>query len=316
MLNKLNKIQKLFSVAGYESDLTDYIKNEVENYCDECYKDKLGNVICHKKGKGEKVLINIPVSSDGMFISAITDSCYGKFKMVGKKFLPESLVGAPVKDISGNICGIIFGEKGEIKDTDNLYIDFGIYNKDELKIKVGDVLEPCKEFYKINKNIFGMDIARCAVVNAIIEIIKEIKSDYDLYFAFSVMDNIGFKGAKTASYITNPDICIVCSSSYTDCDDSNVALNKGTVVRIKDSHIIVNKGLRDMLIKKLSDKEIPYQIEVLTKEGLINNEIMYLNNGILTANLNLCVKGYKKQIECINEDDLLNFRKSIEEILK
>lgn len=314
MTNNIEKILSLFSVSGYEKNLTDYIMEETKKYADECYVDKLGNVIVNKKGKGDKILINVPISSNGIFITHITDDCKGKFKPIGK-LDAKKLTGLTVRCENGKKAGVIYSEAEEINNTDDLYIDFGVYDKEDLKVKVGDVLSFSSDCFPINDNIYGNDISRCALIHSALEIIKKIKSPYDLYFAFTVMDNIGFKGAKTAVFSINPDLCITCSSSFEDSKETMVKMSKGTVIRIKDSHIIVNKSLRDMLIKKLSDAGIPYQLEVLTKEGLLNNEVMYLNGGILTLNINLCAKGFKERTECINKSDLENYKKSLEMIL-
>lgn len=314
MIDKIAEILNLFSVSGYEKNLTDYIMEESKKYADECYLDKLGNVIIRKKGKGDKVLINVPVSSKGIFVTHITDDCKAKFKPIGKTDC-KKLTGLLVRDEKGRKAGVVYSDSEEINSIDDLYIDFGVYDKENLKVKIGDVLSYSSECYSINDNIFAYDVSRCAVIHSALELIKKIKSNYDLYFAFTVMDNIGFKGAKTAVNSIKPDLCITCFSSFEDLKESTVKMSKGTVVRIKDSHIIVNKALRDMVIKKLADNRILYQLEVLTNEGLSNNEIMYQNGGILTLNINLCAKGFNERIECISKTDLENYKKSIEIIL-
>ena len=107
MIDKIKEINLKFSVAGYEDELTSYIIKETQGCCDQCYTDNIGNVICHKKGKGEKVLINIPISCDGIFVTHIEDSGKIKFHTVGTP-KAENLLGAQVKDKNGKIIGIIF----------------------------------------------------------------------------------------------------------------------------------------------------------------------------------------------------------------
>ena len=315
MINNLNTIKNIFSTSGYENGLTEYIKGEISAFGDECYIDKIGNLIFHKKGEGDKLLINVPISSEGFFISAVTDSGKAKIKAIGD-INAASCVVKRVKDIKGNLAGVILSQKDDVKDEDDLYIDFGPYKKDDVKYNIGDAFEIFDEAYELGENIYGVNVGRVVNILTHIDIIKKLDTSYDLYYAFTVMDNIGFKGAKTAAFSVNPDLCITTGLSFTDIDETEVSLNKGAVIRIKDSHIIVNKKLRDTLIKKLSDKEISYQLEVLSKEGLTNNEIMYLNNGILTANVNLPVFGSRLVINCVNFSDCESYKKSIQEIIK
>ena len=315
MKEQIKNIKDIFSVAGYENKLISYLYEEIKAYGDECYTDKLGNLIFHKKGNGEKLLINVPVSSDGFFVSSVTDDPKARIKIIGS-LKASILPGNKVRNIKGETVGVVMSDKAEISDEDDLYIDLGVYNKEDSNVKVSDVLEIYDECIYIGDNVYGIDAGRVLNIMAHIDVIKNLNTDYDLYYAFTVMDNIGFKGAKTAAFAVNPDICITCGLSYSDIEETEIKLNMGPVIRIKDSHIIVNKNLRDTLIKKLADKNLPYQIEVLTKTGLTNNEIMYLNSGILTANVNLGVKGNERAVKCVNLSDFHNYKKSILEILK
>ena len=313
MICKIKEISGMFSVAGYENQLTSYILNEVKDYCDESYIDKIGNVILRKKGKGEKVLINTPISSEGLFVTFITDDLKGRFKTVGK-LDASKIIGKTVVNEKGEILGIIRGETPESDDPDNLYIDFGVSEKSDVPVKEGEILSLNKEFYHINGGVYGTDIEKGTNIYAVLSLVKEIKSDCDLYFAFTVMDNVGFKGAKTAAFELKPDYAIILSHSYCDAAETNIKSGNGVCVRITDSHFIINKKMRDYATDKLKAGNIPYQIEILSKSGLVNNEMMYMNNGILTLNLNLPVTGSGELLKGAKIKDIENYIKAIKEI--
>ena len=246
MTDKINIIKNIFAPAGYEGKLTDFIIEEIKPYGDECFKDKIGNVIFHKKGQGDKLLINVPVSSDGFFISHIEENGKAKVKAIGS-INAKYAIGKRVRDINGNPSGVVMADKDDVKDEDDLYIDFGVYKKEDVKYSVGDILEIFDDAFIVEKNIYGCDLVRASNISAHLDIIKNLSTSFDLYYAFTIMDNIGFKGAKTAAFSINPDICITCGLSYSDIAETEIKLNNGPVVRIKDSHIIVNKKLRDII---------------------------------------------------------------------
>ncbi|MBR4892553.1 MAG: hypothetical protein IKZ35_01045 [Clostridia bacterium] len=309
-MENIKIIENIFALSGYENDLALFLLSETKGYVDEGYIDKLGNVILRKKGTGEKLLINVPISSDGFFISHITEDFKGKIKGVGN-ICYEKMLGKRVRNRDGKIIGVIMSDSDEVKDEDDLYVDFGAYKKEDVLVKVGDVLEVFEKSFEVGDNLYGVSVDRCLNISAHLDIIKNLNTDFDLYYCFSVMDNTGFKGAKTAAFSINPDICITSSLSYENLKETDIKLNKGVVVRIKDSHIIVNKNLRDMVIKKLSQNLVPYQLEVLSNSGLSNNEIMYLNNGILTANINLPAKEAGGLIKTVNKNDYKEFKKGL-----
>lgn len=309
MINRINEINSKFSVAGYEKTLADYIVREASVYCDECYVDNIGNIICHKKGRGEKLLVNVPISCDGIFVTYIEDSGNVRFHAIGT-LEAQDICGAKVKDENGKIKGVILSDKksNEIS-LDDLYIDLGVYKKEDAdkEIKIGDVLEITGDTLEISGNIYGPKLSKTTPVYAVMEAIKEIKSEKDIYISFSVMDNLGFKGAKTSANMISPDICYTVSFADTANKTTEIKLSKGPAIRIKDSHIIVSKSLRDSIIKKISQNDIKYQLEIISKNGLTNNEIMYLENGILTANINIPVKcaGTLNEVICKADVDAL-----------
>ncbi len=309
MLESIKKIGSPFSVAGYEGELTEYIKNELTPYFTDCFVDNVGNLICHEKGVGDKILVNIPISSDGFFITHITDKGALKFSTIGK-VKETDILGAKVINEKGELTGVVASEKEELS-IDDMFIDGG----KSTSVKVGDILKAYSEPYKIGDRLYGKDIGKNAVIYAVIETVKTLKAKGDIWFSFSVMDNLGFKGAKTSATLINPDICYTLSIA--DCLNKNteIALSKGPAIRVKDSHIIVSKKLRDKLIKDMENENIPYQLEIVTGDGLTNNEIMYLSNGILTANINLPVR-YKNTLnECVCEEDIINLIKTLKLIL-
>lgn len=318
MFNELKKINDNFSVAGYEANLTAFIANEVKKYCDECYVDNIGNLICHKSGKGKKVLVNIPVSAEGIFITHIADDGALKFVTVGK-IKAVNLIGAKVKNQCGQTVGVILSgdKKEEETEIEDLYVDMGVSDKSEAEkiVSIGEVLEPFLEIYPLGDNFYGSKLSKAVPVFAGISLIKELNTVDDIFFAFTVMDNLGFKGAKTAANMINPDICYTLSVADTSNKNTKIELGKGAVIRIKDSHIIVSKSLRDTLIKNISKEEIPYQLEIVASDGLSNNEIMYLGRGILTANINCPVKCVNSLCEGVNKKDVECVIKSLKTIL-
>lgn len=59
MIDIIETQRKLAAVAlpsGFERPQATLIGELAAPYCDECFTDTLGNVICHKKGEGERVL--------------------------------------------------------------------------------------------------------------------------------------------------------------------------------------------------------------------------------------------------------------------
>ena len=178
-----------------------------------------------------------------------------------------------------------------------------------------DVLMPYCNYLNRNNNLFGTNLKTATSIFILENLIKE-KYDNDIYFVFSIMDNLGYKGAKVAVNEISPLYAYIISGSGTDNKTTKISKGNGVVLRIKDSHIIVDKNLRDEIKGILNDNDIPYQSEILVNDGLTNNEVKYSNNGVKTVNLNFPVKSSDSLVQCINTEDINYLIKSLKIILK
>ncbi len=83
-----------------------------------------------------------------------------------------------------------------------------------------------------------------------IEAIKEIKDPpkHDLYFVFTVQEEVGLRGAKTSAYRIDPDIGIALdvtgSGDTPKAKPFAVGLDKGTAIKIKDNSILTHPKLK------------------------------------------------------------------------
>ena len=97
--------------------------------------------------------------------------------------------------------------------------------------------------------------------------LKKSKLQHDVYFVFSVQEEVGVRGATTAANAIGPDVGIALDVTLTG-DQHNgpemaVSLGEGTAIKAKDSGMIAHVGLVNLMKKRAADAKIPFQIEVL-----------------------------------------------------
>lgn len=71
----LQKLSNAFGPSGYEDEVREIIKSEMQNLCDEMYEDNIGNLICHKKGlliNNKSIMLTAHMDEVGFIISYIT----------------------------------------------------------------------------------------------------------------------------------------------------------------------------------------------------------------------------------------------------
>lgn len=223
MTELIKTLCALDGVSGDEGAVREFIISKIEGFC-EYRTDALGNILVFKKGKKEpvkRVMLDAHTDEVGLIITAISADGFLKFKTVGG-IDTAALLFKKVR-VNGKIYGAISGkpihllgasEGKKLPDADSLYIDIGCKTKEEAEklVSLGDRAVICGEFVKTGDKILSKaldDRIGCAVL---IELIRKT-SEYDFWGSFSVQEEIGLRGAKTAAFSLSPDAAIVLEAT-------------------------------------------------------------------------------------------------------
>ena len=314
MLNILKGLCLLDGVSGNESKVAEYIVNEIAPYA-ECYIDPLGNVIAHKKGTSsakKRVLFDAHMDEVGLIITGIKDDGMLTFSCVGG-INTEVLLAKRVK--IGNVFGVICvkpihmlsgDEKKKLPDKESLLIDIGASSKAEAEqyIEIGDTAVFDSDYIEFGDNKIKAkaidDRLGCAIL------IDIIKSDlpFDAWFSFSVQEEVGLRGAKTATFSVDPDFAIAIEAT-TACDiidtpdnKSVCKLNEGAVVSFMDGSTLYEKTLFDASINTAKNSGKKIQVKRGTSGGNNAGAIHLTKSGVRTVALSIPCR-YLHSPECV-----------------
>lgn len=319
----LRNLVKVFGPSGNEGLIREFITNEIKNHVDEIKVDALGNLIAHKKSNGKKIMISAHMDQIGMMVIDIDDKGFMRFTNIGG-ISPIDSIGQKVIFQDGTI-GVIFHEPiediSELK-LENMYIDIGTFSREETeaKVKIGDMCIYESEFHENENVVFTPyldDRAGCFIA---IEVIKSIDNiNNDLYFVFSVQEEVGLRGARTAAYAIEPDIAI--SLDVTDNGDTPkekrlaISLNKGAAIKVKDNSIISHPIVKETLVSLAKEKNIPYQMEVLESGGTDAGSIHLIRAGVPSGGISIPTRYVHSTIEMASKEDIKNCTKLLNEFL-
>lgn len=272
----------LRGVSGREDAVRSYIIEQIKDHA-EYTVDPLGNLLVHKSGKvpaARTLLFSAHMDEVGFIVTHIDDKGYLHFAPVGG-VQPEVtggravLVGdEPVYGVIGCKATHLLKDKEENdpgKITDML-IDIGAKDKAdaEKSVAVGDMVTFAAEYRPMGDNRLCAkaidDRAGCAVL------IEMIRSELpcDCVFAFTVQEEVGCFGGKTAAYTLRPDVAITVETT-TAGDLAGVPeekkvcrVEKGPVVSYMDKGAIYDHALYREVRALAAENSIPTQ----TKEGV------------------------------------------------
>lgn len=310
----LKKLVSIYGPSSREEEIRDFVKDEIKEYVDDIKIDKLGNLIAHKKGPGKKIMISAHMDQIGMMITDIDEKGFLRFTNVGG-ISPNDSFGQKVI-FQNKVVGAVYSEPLEDKEKlklENMYIDIGAFSKKEAedKIQIGDICVYYSDFAENENVVFTPyldDRVGCMVA---IEAIKEINEpENDLYFVFSVQEEVGLRGATTAAYGIEPEIGIsIDVTSHGDTPKAKrfaVSLNKGAAIKVKDNSLISHPLVRDGLKRVAKEKDIAYQMEVLEFGGTDSGAIHTTKSGVPSGVISIPTRYVHSTVEMASKDDINN----------
>ena len=220
MKELLKKLTQAYGPSGSEEIVRDIIRDEIKAYVDEIKVDVLGNLIAVKKGSGMKVMLAAHMDQIGFIVTHIDDKGFLRFSRVGGISAGNSINRRVI--FKNGVTGVISYD-GDIENInsiklDKMYIDIGASGPEEAQdsVAIGDVAVYCSPFTENKGRYIGKamdDRAGCALL---IETARRLKSSpHEIYFVFTVQEELGVRGAKTSAYALNPDIGIAVDVTRT-----------------------------------------------------------------------------------------------------
>lgn len=320
----VKKLSNCFSPSGREKNIRNLIENEIRNYVDEITTDPLGNLIARKKGTGKKIMFCAHMDQIGLIVTYIDEKGFLRFSNVGgidpKKILSKRVIFA------NNMEGVICSE--EIKDNEKLsfnklYIDIASTSYEFVKnnFHVGDMCVFKSDYYENDDCVIckaADDRIGCYVL---IEAIKnQPKTDNDIYYVFTVQEEVGTRGAKTAGYSIEPSMTIALDVTATG-DSLNeikmdVSLGKGAAIKIMDKSMITNPDVKKLLTLLAKENNIKYQYEVLEFGGTDAGAVHLTKGGIPSGVISIPTRNIHTSDEIFNKNDVLECIKLVTVVCK
>lgn len=291
----LKKLTQCNSVSGNENAICELIENEIKPYVDEIRVDALGNLIAHKKGVGKKIMYAAHMDEIGIIVTFIDDNGFLRFGNVGG-LNNKDLVYNKVQFANGTV-GVIGSEEENFKKSpaiSKLYIDIGAKDKTdaESKVSIGDTAMFIGDTYFMGDTVISKALDNRAGCYVLIETAKQIAdTSNDIYFVFTVQEEVGLRGARTAAYGVNPDMAVAVDVTDTgdtpECERMAVKMGKGAAVKIKDSSVLCHNEVRTLMIETAKENNIPYQLEIMNCGGTDAGAIHTTREGIPTGGLSI-----------------------------
>lgn len=292
----ISKLTVVFGPSGQEDGIAQVISEMARSYVDEITTDALGNLIVHKRGNGPKLLFAAHMDSIGLVVTYFEEDGTLRFGKLGG-ISPKEIRNASVCFSNGIVGAVkVHGKADENKLVlDDLYLDIGAANREEAKsmVRLGDTAVYAGKTVQTGNRVISPYLdnrVSCAVLLKTLERLQ--RAEYDLYMVFTVQEELGLRGAKTAAYGVDPDLAIAVDVTgaydYPGAPKAGSAtLGGGAAIKVMDSSVICHPAMVDKLSVLAQRLGIRYQLDVLTRGGTDAGAIHQSRQGVITGGISI-----------------------------
>ncbi|MBQ8410017.1 MAG: M20/M25/M40 family metallo-hydrolase [Clostridia bacterium] len=317
MLNLIKALNNCPSVSGREKAISDKITGFIAPFCDKVWEDAMGNLIAVKYGNGEdkkKIMLCAHMDEIGFMVTHIEESGLLRITTIGGINFVSACYSYVVSE--RGVKGILVPNAGTAPSdlrADTVYIDIGAKDKKdaEKKVKLGDFFTARYSVEKIGRRICGRpmdDRIGCVALIQIAEKLAETGCKNDVYFCFSVQEEVGCRGAKTAAFAIAPDYGIAFDVTATGdtpgAKPMACSVGGGAAIKIKDSSVICDKLVVDKMVEIAKAHEIKYQCEILLAGGTDTSAMQVAGAGAHAGALSIPTRYIHSNVEMIDADDV------------
>lgn len=309
MLDTLETLCCLSGVSGNEKEVRDYILERVMPFADEIRTDAMGNLMVFKKGEttpDERVMLAAHMDEVGLIVTDITDEGFLKFAAAGgvdRRVLP----GKRVYVGDGRILGVVGGkavhltkggEERTLPELSDMTIDIGAADRDDAakRVCLGDAVSFGDSVIRFGDGYLKAkaidDRVGCA---AMVELI-ESRLPCDCWFAFTVQEEVGCRGAVVAARSIEPDVALILEGTTAadipgvDGADRICRLGGGVVIPFMDRGAIYDRWLYALLGRLAEENGIRWQTKTRVAGGTDASAIQRSLGGVRTAAVSVAVR--------------------------
>lgn len=280
----IGSLSNAFGVSGFEDDVRRMVEALVAPWADDVRTDVLGNLLVTRRGgPGRTIMLDAHMDEIGFMITHVEREGFLRFTTIGgwdaRLLLAHAVTirtrdGALVRGVVGTLPPHILGaeERERPVPLEALYLDIGATSAEDVAqrgVRIGDpatIAYPCEHLP--DGLIMGKaldDRAGCAVLIKTLEALAGTSPDGTLVCAFTVGEETGLRGARTAAHQISPDVALAIEGTVASdlpgvsAPKQVTRLGGGAAITFADRSMIVRPQMVRALEQVAEANDIPYQ---------------------------------------------------------
>jgi len=301
--------------SGYESKIREAIRLRIEPLVDELRVDALGNLIARKgemQPGGKKIMLVAHMDEIGLIVTHVDGNGFARFTTLGG-VRAYNLPGGRVRFMNGasGVLGVQYHSEPDASAFEEMFIDLGAKNREDCPVRVGDVAAFERPFTDLGERLVAKSMDDRIGVAVLIETLQQLNSSpHELYFVFSVQEEVGVRGATTAAYGVAPDFGLAVDVTRTGDTPRDrkmeVSLGKGPAIKVRDGGMLSDPRVVDWMVQIAEKSRLPYQLEIMDGGSTDARAIQVSREGVPAGCLSIPCRYIHSPSEMVDYSDVQN----------
>ena len=302
----IEKLATAFGPTGCEGAVERAIREELAGTPALLSTDRMGNLTAHLQGPegAPRIMLSAHMDEVGFIVTEIEDSGLVRFETVGG-IDPRGMCGRVVKfgNEEKQVQGVLAAkgihlmnadERSRLPKISDFHVDLGTSSREETEklLQLGDYGTFDTEFLRFGKD--GAYIASkalddrmgCALLIEVLRAVADKHLPLDLYFCFTVREEIGLSGATVTANRISPDAAIILeTTAIADVEDVPAArrvanVGQGGVISLADRSTIYDREFVNFALDTAAAHSIPVQVKRYVSGGNDAGNIQRTGKGV------------------------------------
>ncbi|MED0678390.1 M42 family metallopeptidase [Aneurinibacillus thermoaerophilus] len=339
-LQMYKELTELPGAPGHEKTIRKAMERYIRDYADELSTDNLGGLIARIGNRGPKIMVAAHLDEVAFIITSITQEGFLKFLPLGgwwnQVMLAQRVTIHTKKEVIDGVIGSIpphvlsNEERRKPVELKDMFIDIGATSREEViefGVSPGDIVIPVCPFtvMKNPKVMMAKAWDNRVGIAIIIELFKRLRQvdiPNRVFGVGTIQEELGMRGAKTAAYTIEPDICIAVDVGVSGDTpnikekDAQAKLGKGPLLLLCDSTMIAHPGLLRLCIETAGKYNIPFQYDALPGGGTDAGRVHLYGKGVPSIVTAVPARYIHSHASLVHQDDIDNTVNLLVEIIK
>ena len=320
----LKTLTSLAAISGREAPVRQFLQKQLAPYAQDMRTDALGNLIIYKKGSSDKnLLLCAHMDEVGLMIRHIDERGFLYFVPVGG-IDPRTLLAQRVRvqTKNGPILGVIGtkpahitteADRAKAVPLTDLYIDVGLAAEQaRAVVSPGDSVVLDRTLEELGPaRVCAKALDNRAGAFVLAELVRAVENPfYNIYAVFTVQEEVGLRGAKTAAFGIEADVAFSLDTTgaadIPGCSATNqlVCLGQGVGVSAMDGYTITPDWLFEALKQICTKENIRHQVRVAPRGGNDAGAVHLSKTGVPSCALAIPTRNIHSCVEIADKQDM------------